>query len=85
MMGNFIYHQFDFENVGIGWQPQQARSVLPNALKTEVVMTGFVSDWKCFFELRTKRNCYPQMRELAIPLEQMFIDKGYILNKDDKE
>ena len=55
------------------WTPQQARAVLPNALKTELVMTGFVSDWDHFFELRTAQNAHPQMRELAIPLKEMMI------------
>lgn len=55
------------------WTPQQARAVLPNSLKTEVCMTGFISDWEHFFELRTAQNAHPQMRELAIPLKEMMI------------
>ena len=55
-----------------GWKPQQARAVLPNALKTELVMTGFVSDWKHFFFLRCPVNAHPQARELAIPLSDEF-------------
>lgn len=55
------------------WTPQQARAVLPNALKTELVMTGFVSDWKNFFNLRTPMSAHPQARELAIPLCEEFI------------
>lgn len=55
------------------WTPQQARAILPNSLKTELVMTGFISDWKHFFELRTAQNAHPQMRELAIPLKEMMI------------
>lgn len=55
-----------------GWTPQQARAVLPNALKTELVMTGFVSDWKHFFDLRCAPSAHPQARELAIPLEEEF-------------
>lgn len=61
-----------------GWTPQQAREVLPNALKTELVMTGFVSDWKHFFGLRCPADAHPQARELAIPLKEEFIKKGYI-------
>lgn len=53
-----------------GWQAQQARSVLPNSLKTEIVMTGFDSDWEHFFELRTPASAHPQARELAIPLQK---------------
>ena len=61
-----------------GWKPQEARAVLPNSLKTELVMTGFVSDWKHFFELRCDSAVHPQARELAIPLKEEFIKKGYI-------
>lgn len=61
-----------------GWKPQQARAVLPNALKTELVMTGFVSDWKHFFELRCAPNAHPQAQELAIPLREEFIKRGYL-------
>ena len=62
---------------GNPWTPQQARAVLPNALKTELVMTGFVSDWKHFFELRCDSAAHPQARELAIPLKEEFIKRGY--------
>ena len=51
------------------WKPQKARQVLSNALKTELVMTGFVSDWKHFFELRTPGSVHHDARALAIPLE----------------
>lgn len=61
-----------------GWKPQEARAVLPNALKTELVMTGFVSDWGSFFELRTPANAHPQARELAIPLSEEFVKRGLI-------
>ena len=62
----------------LGWQPQQARAVLPTALKTEVVMTGFVSDWEHFFTLRTSKAAHPQMRELAVSLYQKFSEKEII-------
>lgn len=54
------------------WTPQQARTVLPNSLKTELVMTGFVEDWKHFFDLRCAPSAHPQARELAIPLKEEF-------------
>ena len=60
-----------------GWKPQQARAVLPNALKTELIMTGFISDWKNFFKLRCDSAAHPQARELAIPLKEEFIKRGY--------
>ncbi len=61
-----------FDLLGYNWKPQQARAVLPNALKTELVMTGFVSDWQHFFELRCDNAAHPQARELAIPLREEF-------------
>lgn len=63
-----------------GWNPQQARAILPNALKTELVMTGFVSDWKKFFELRaigTTGVPQPQAKELTLPLLNEFITNKY--------
>ena len=62
---------------GNPWTPQQARAVLPNALKTELVMTGFVSDWKNFFRLRCDSAAHPSARELAVPLKEEFIKRGY--------
>ena len=64
--------------IRLGWKPQQARAVLPNALKTELVMTGFVEDWKHFFFLRCPVNAHPQARELAIPLRDEFSRKGWL-------
>ena len=64
--------------INSGWKPQEARAILPNSLKTELVVTGFVSDWKHFFELRCDSAAHPQARELAIPLKEEFIKKGYI-------
>ncbi len=48
-----------------GWSPQQARSVLPNALKTEIIITGNLREWRHFFSLRVAPNAYPRMREVA--------------------
>jgi len=47
------------------WTPQQARSVLPNSLKTEIVITGNLREWKHFFKLRTAKAAHPQMQEVA--------------------
>ena len=64
--------------INMGWKAQEARAILPNALKTELVMTGFVSDWKHFFELRDAKSAHPQALELASPLHQEFITRKYI-------
>lgn len=61
-----------FAMLHLGWTPQQARQLLPNALKTEVVMTGFVDDWKHFFELRCAKNAHPDMQLLANQLKEKF-------------
>lgn len=66
-----------------GWKPQQARNVLPNALKTELVMTGFASDWEHFFKLRDAGSAHPQARELAYPLHMEFLRRGYITDLYD--
>ena len=67
-----------FDLIEEGWKPEQARNILPNSLKTELIMTGFVTDWKHFFELRCSRAAHPQARELAIPLEKEFKSLGLI-------
>lgn len=51
--------------------PQEARAVLPNSLKTEVVMTANLREWRHFLKLRTAKAAHPQMRELAILLLEM--------------
>lgn len=57
------------------WIAQQARAVLPNSLKTELVMTGFVDEWKHFFNLRTNKDAHPQAKELADKLLDIFCDE----------
>lgn len=55
-----------------GWKPQEARTILPNSLKTELIMTGFNSDWQNFFKLRCAPNAHPQAKELADMLKDKF-------------
>lgn len=57
-----------FDLLDWGCSPQEARSVLPNSLKTEVVMTANLREWRHFFKLRTAPEAHPQMREVAVPL-----------------
>ena len=57
-----------FKLLDIGLLPQEARAVLPTSLKTEVVMTANIREWRTFFKLRTAKAAHPQMREVAIPL-----------------
>ena len=51
-----------------GCTPQEARSVLPNSVKTELVMTANLREWRHFLKLRTAKAAHPQMRELTVPL-----------------
>lgn len=55
-----------------GKKPQEARDTLPLATATTVMYTGFVSDWKHFFELRTSAGAHPDARAIAIPLMEEF-------------
>ncbi len=57
-----------FDLLNWGCSPQEARAVLPNSLKTEVVMTANLREWRHFFKLRTAMAAHPQMREVTIPL-----------------
>lgn len=54
--------------INAGASPEQARSILPNSLKTEIVVTMNLREWRHFFFLRTSSKAHPQMREIAIPL-----------------
>ena len=51
--------------LGEGWKPEQARDVLPNALKTEIVVTGNYREWRHFFKLRCDEKAHPHIRLLA--------------------
>lgn len=57
---------FDLLNWGLS--PQEARAVLPNSLKTEVVMTANIREWRHFLKLRCSKAAHPQMREVATQL-----------------
>lgn len=74
---SFVYDMSNHEHgylfqISAGWKPQEARAVLPNSLKTELVMTGFDSDWQNFFKLRCAPNAHPQAKELADMLKDKF-------------
>ena len=67
--------QMYFWMLRAGLKPQEARGVLPNSLKTELVMTGTLREWKHFFNLRalgTTGEPHPQAKEVAMPLLEMF-------------
>lgn len=54
--------------IGLGVAPEQARTILPNCLKTEIIVTMNLREWRHFFKLRTSKRAHPQMKEISIPL-----------------
>ncbi len=60
------------ELLELGASPQEARSILPNSLKTELLMTMNLREWRHFFKLRVAPASHPQMREIAIPMLAKF-------------
>lgn len=71
-----------FDLLEQGCVPQEARSVLPNSLKTEIIVTMNRDDWDHFFELRCPANAHPDMREVANMAACLF-DREVHLIKDD--
>lgn len=62
-----------------GASPQEARSVLPNSLKTEIIVTMNLREWRHFFKLRTAERAHPQMREVACQILREFQERIPIL------
>lgn len=50
--------------IGAGWRPEQAREILPNAIKTEIVHTANLREWRYIFNLRCAKDAHPQIRDL---------------------
>ena len=75
------YMYFITTDEGYKLKPEEARGVLPLDLKSELIVTGFVSDWIHFFRLRSHIAAtgkpHPDIQILADPLMQEFIDRGY--------
>lgn len=68
--------------ISIGAKPQEARSVLPNSLKTEIVMTMNLREWRHFFKLRNSQKAHPQMQEVASMILAVFKNKIPVLFDD---
>jgi len=60
------------ELLKMGKTPQEARSILPNSLKTELVLTGVQKDWQHFLNLRCAKSAHPQAREVALMANKLF-------------
>lgn len=61
--------------IDMGAKPEQARSILPNSIKTEIIVSMNLREWRHFFKLRTSVKAHPQMREIAVPLLEEFKSK----------
>ena len=83
-----------FEMLKHGATPQEARSILPNSIKTEIVMTMNLREWRHFFKLRCDKAAHPQTREIAnmilkefkekIPVIFDYINEGLMGGTDEK-
>ncbi|GHW02885.1 hypothetical protein AGMMS50249_6710 [candidate division SR1 bacterium] len=82
-------HKEGYVEIIKGWTLQEVRSVLPTSIKTELVMTGFLSDWIGgnrggnnekwgFLPLRNDKKAHPQVLELAIMVEKLFKERGLL-------
>lgn len=60
------------------WTPQQARSVLPLGIKSELISCGFEDAWKNFFYRRDAPDAHPMAQEIAKPMHKEFIERGFI-------
>ncbi|ABI69644.1 FAD-dependent thymidylate synthase [Syntrophomonas wolfei] len=65
-----------------GRSAQEARSILPNSLKTEIVVSYNIREWRHFFRLRCDMAAHPQMRQVAIPLLLLFRERFPFLFED---
>ena len=63
---------FYFQLIEAGARPEEARSVLPNSLKTEIVMTMNLREWRHFLRLRSSKRAHPQIAEIASALLEEF-------------
>lgn len=60
--------------INLGWTPQQARSVLPLSIKSELISCGFKDSWENFFYRRDAPDAHPMAQEIAKPMHQKFIE-----------
>ena len=68
--------------ISMGAQPEEVRSILPNSLKTEIVVTMNLREWRHFYKLRTANKAHPQMREITIPMLRQFKEEVLIIFDD---
>ena len=65
-----------------GATPEQARAILPNSLKTEIIMTANLREWRTILKLRTDKAAHPQMRQVANMILDVLKEKLPIVFED---
>jgi thymidylate synthase (FAD) len=71
-----------FQMLDEGCTPQEARAVLPNSLKTEVMMTANIREWRHILKLRTSQAAHPDMRRIMVRLYEMLVEYAPVLFED---
>lgn len=74
--------KYYFEMLELGAKPQEARSILPNSLKTELVITMNLREWRHYMKLRTPANAHPQIRELSFMILKEFKERFPVFFED---
>lgn len=77
----FIEEKYN-KMIELGVKPEEARSILPNSLKTEIVVTMNIREWRHYFKLRTAPAAHPQIREISCKLLDEFKEKLPVLFGD---
>ena len=74
--------EYYFQLLDLGAKPEEARSVLPNSLKTELIITMNLRQWRHFFKLRTSHRAHPQMVEVACNILNQFVERYPLFFED---
>ena len=74
--------KYYFELINAGAKPEEARSVLPNSLKTEIVMTMDLREWRHFIRLRGSRAAHPQIAEITAQIRDEFVKRYPVFFED---
>ena len=77
--------KYYFAMLEAGATPQEARSILPNSLKTEIVITMNLREWRHYMKLRTDKAAHPQIREVSLILLKTFKEKLPVFFEDIEE
>lgn len=74
--------KYYFEMIQAGAKPEEARSILPNSLKTEIVMTMNMREWRHFIRLRGSKAAHPQIREITEMIQKEFAERYPVFFSD---